>query len=215
MLLSILSKVDSSYAFTIGWDFFIVFTSWSLCLPKKNRKNITMNNTLWTDTLTFACKTEIKNVFINMLTTCLFKWNSWHQKTVVIKSWHWQISWCVTILRILRLTWWSLFNRSAECSLSSWLRNHFCKFSNTLLIKRSQLWTNFTLDTLSYLINNLHQLSSFSLIQPQAYQQHIEDTNHECMKALKYLQVFFCIVNKVVVRPFVEFVIFYRKLKLK
>jgi hypothetical protein len=34
MLVSIRSNVASSSLFITGWDFFIVFTSWSLCLPK-------------------------------------------------------------------------------------------------------------------------------------------------------------------------------------
>lgn len=38
MLVSILSKVDSSSLLMIGCDFLIVFTSWSLCLPKLSLK---------------------------------------------------------------------------------------------------------------------------------------------------------------------------------
>lgn len=73
MLLSILSRLVSSSLFTIGCDFLIVLTSWSLCLPKIIEKTITMNDALWAYTLYFTRKAEVKNILVYMLITGLFR----------------------------------------------------------------------------------------------------------------------------------------------
>ena len=138
----------------IGCDFLIVLTSWSLCFPKINR-NSTMNDTFWTDTLALAGKTEVQNIFINVLATGLFGWYT--SQKLVCYSWWWQISISNGFIAILWLLIWCWLDRlrrticvtSSNGSLRKLRRwNQLFELSDALCVKRSPLVAKLTNDTL-------------------------------------------------------------------
>ena len=76
MLLYSFSRLPSTSALTIGWDFFKVFTSWFLCFPTVMVEN-TMDNTFGTNTLASAVKAEVENLLLWMLLALFLCGNSW------------------------------------------------------------------------------------------------------------------------------------------